>query len=150
MGKLSEPSPITPLAFHTSYGFIIFIKIEISIWRYNRLPQANDHNYFLNTTAQTVQTTYNQRSANDTTNVQPTFSQRYNQRAANDAIAKRNFPKFRLRSTNSLFKPNQITEPLDHQRLKAIKFTNISIYNVLATCKWTNQILLRSQHVICL
>ena len=73
-------------------------------------------NYLLNTTAQTV----HQRVTND---------------AANDAIAERNFPKFRLRSTNSLFKPNQITEPLDHQRLKGIKFTNISIYSVLATCK---------------
>ena len=53
--------------------FIIFVKVEILILRYNRLPQANDHNYFLNTTAQTVQPTYNQRSANDTTNVQPTM-----------------------------------------------------------------------------
>ena len=85
-------------------------------------------NYLLNTTAQTVQPTYNQRSANDATNDAAND-------AANDAIAKRNFPKFRLRSTNSLFKPNQITEPLDHQRLKGIKFTNISIYSVLATCK---------------
>ena len=79
-------------------------------------------NYLLNTTAQTVQPTCNQRSANDATNVQPTMqptcSQRCNQRAVNDAIAKQNFPKFRLRSTNSLFKPYQITESLDHQRLK--------------------------------
>ena len=57
-------------------------------------------------------------SSNGAANVQPTFGQRCNQRAANDAIAKRNFPKFRLRSTNSLFEPNQITKPLDHQRLK--------------------------------
>ena len=55
-------------------------------------------------------------SSNGAANVQPTFSRRYNQRAANDAIAKRKLPKFRLRSTNSLY--NSTTEPLDYQRLK--------------------------------
>ena len=58
-----------------------------------QLPQANDQHY----------------SSNGAVNVQPTFSQRCNQRAANDAIAKQNFPKFHLQSTNSLFKLNQPT-----------------------------------------
>ena len=42
--------------FHT-YGFIIYIKVEILICKYNRLPQANDHNYLVDNTAQTVQLT---------------------------------------------------------------------------------------------
>ena len=119
MEKLSESSPITPLAFTYVLWFIIYINVEILYDSTTGFHKPTT-NYLLNTTAQTVQPTCNQRSAND---------------AINDAIAKRNFPKFRLQSTNSLFKLNQITEPLDHQRLKGIKFTNISIYSVLATCK---------------
>ena len=46
------------------------------------------------------------------------FTRRYIQTIQpNGAIAKQNFSKFRLRSTNSLFKMkalNQITQPLDH------------------------------------
>ena len=121
LGKLSEPSPITPLAFTHVLWFIIYIDVEILYGSTTGFHKPKT-NYLLNTTAQTVQATCNQRSANDATNVQSTMQSQ-----------NKIFPSFAcdLQTHSSKL----TTESLDHQRLKGIKFTNISIYSVLATCK---------------
>ena len=118
MGKLSEPSPITPLAFTHVLWFIIYINVQIL---YEILYDSTTTGFHKPTTNYLL-TLQLKRCSQRATNVQPTMQLTIQPTCSQCAIAKRNFLKFRLRSTNSLFKPNQINEPLDHQRLKGIKF----------------------------
>ena len=108
MGKLSEPSPITPLAFTHVLWFIIYINVEILYDSTTTGFHKPTINYLL---------TLQLKRCSQRCNRKTKFSQVW---LAIYKLTLQTKPNHRL---------------LDHQRLKGIKFTNISIYSVLATCK---------------
>ena len=79
-----------------SYGFYtIYIKVQFQYINYHRLPQANNHNYLLDNTAQTVQP--------------KRCSQRCNRKTKFSQVLLAIY-KFTFQTTTL----NQITKPLDH------------------------------------